>query len=63
MGGGLKEAGKNLYYLVPRFSPGKKGAQILTHVTLTSVSGIYIRKIKIVVMKSRKTFEERHREV
>lgn len=38
----------------------KKGVQIHTHVTLISVSGIWIEKARVVMIQSRKTFEDRH---
>lgn len=57
MGRGLREAGRNIYCLVTRFSLGKKGAQILIHVIFISVSVVYIRKIRVMVIKSRKRFE------
>lgn len=63
MKGGLREAGKNVYCSVPRFSTGRKGAWILIHVILISVSGVYIRKIRTIMIKSRKRFEERHEKV
>lgn len=63
MGRGLREAGRNVYCLVPRFSLGKKGAQILIHFIFISVSVVYIRKIRVMVIKSRKRFEEGHEEV
>lgn len=63
MRGGLRGAGRNVYCSVSRFSPGRKGAWILIHVILLSVSGVYIRKIRTIVIKSRKRFEARHEKV
>ena len=53
----------NVYCSVLRFSPGKRDAQIHTHITLISVSGDYVRKIRVMIVKSRKTVEGRCGEV
>lgn len=41
----------NVYCSVLRFSPGKRDAQIHTHITLISVSGDCVRKIRVMIVK------------
>lgn len=62
-GGGWKEVRRNVYCSAFRFSSGKKHVQIHTRVTLISVSGVWIKKIRVMMIKSRETFEETHGEI
>lgn len=58
MGQGEGLRGRIAYCSMPRTSPGETDSQIHTHVTLISVSGGWIREIRVMIIKSRKTGKE-----
>lgn len=59
----MSETGRGTCLLFPaQVFPGKKGAQILFLVTFIPVSGVCIRKIRAMRIKSRETFKEREGE-